>query len=115
MILRTAMLSVMVICTTSLAMAEEVLYCVETDVAGFAWDNQGHVTHRTFDPARFTIKITSETERIITQTTGDTAGSSNQYECKPVFPIRIKSHVETSLAALNRGALIATQPSSERF
>jgi len=85
MILRIATLGAMVLCTTSLAMAEEVLYCVETDSAGFAWDNQGHAAQRTFTPTRFTIKITSPTERIITPMTGDIAGISDRYECKPVF------------------------------
>jgi len=84
MIVRTALLGAMVLCTTSLAMAEEVLYCVETDAAGFKWDNQGHATHTTFLPARYIIKITSQTERIITPMTGDVAGISDQYECKSV-------------------------------
>ena len=86
MILRTAILGAMVLGTASVAMADEVLYCVETDVTGFAWDNQRHVTRRGFNPpARYTIKITSPTERTITPMTGDIAGISDRYECKPVF------------------------------
>ena len=43
MILRTAILSAMVLCTASLAMADEVLYCTDTAVTGFYWDNSGNV------------------------------------------------------------------------
>jgi hypothetical protein len=85
MIVRIAILGAMVVCTASLAMAEEVLYCVETDAAGFKWDNQGHATQRSFTLDRFTVKITSETERIITPMAGDIAGKADQYECKPVL------------------------------
>jgi hypothetical protein len=86
MILRTAISSAVALCFAgSLAMADEVLYCVETDATGFRWDNQGHATHAAFNPVRFTVKITSETERIITPMTGDIAGFSDRYECKPVL------------------------------
>jgi hypothetical protein len=86
MILRAAICSVVSLCfTASLAMADEVLYCVETNVAGFIWDNQGDATQTAFNPKRYTIKIASETERTIAPTTGGTAGKADQYECKPVF------------------------------
>jgi hypothetical protein len=86
MILRTAILSAIALSfTASLALADEVLYCVENDAAGFKWDNQGHAAPTSFNPARFTIKITSETERVIARMTGDTAGKAVQYECQPVF------------------------------
>jgi hypothetical protein len=64
------------------ANAEEVLYCVDTDQTGFAWRN-GQAKHGRFKTDRYTVKVVSETERVITRMEGDTAGGSFRYLCKP--------------------------------
>jgi hypothetical protein len=66
-------------------LAEEVLHCVDTDVVGFEWDKRNAASVRKARPDHWTIKVVSETERVITRTTGDTAGSSHVYKCKRPF------------------------------
>jgi hypothetical protein len=63
-------------------LAEEVLYCVDTDVVGFKWDEVKQVRQTVFNPERHTIKIVSQTERVITRTHGDAAGNSHTYRCE---------------------------------
>jgi len=63
-------------------MAEDVLYCTDTEVVGFGWDKAGKVSRGKFDTTRFTIKVVSSTERIIAQMEGDTAGSQSKYGCR---------------------------------
>jgi hypothetical protein len=60
-------------------LAEEVLYCVDTEMVGFAWDKAGQARQARFKPDRFTVKLVSDTERIITRMVGHTAGSSRTY------------------------------------
>jgi len=61
---------------------EEVLYCTETDSTGFKWDKGSSEGKRqSFVPFRFTVKIISETTRVITPTTGATAGNTRRYTC----------------------------------
>src|SRR5262249_41120617 len=67
------------ICTASLALAEDVLYCVDTDLTGFKWDNKGSVRTANFVAQRYTVKVVSDTERLITRMLGDTAGSTDRY------------------------------------
>jgi hypothetical protein len=81
MILRTAILGAMVLCGASLAMAEEVLYCTDTDATGFRWDHAGKATSVRFNPARYTVKVISGTERSIAEMTGDGAGEALTYTC----------------------------------
>src|SRR6516225_4454760 len=81
MILRTAMLGAMVLCSASLAMADEVLYCTDTDGIGFKWDNTGKVSSGKFNQDRFTVKVISDTQRVIARMVGDTAGTSSLYTC----------------------------------
>jgi hypothetical protein len=45
------------------ALAEEVLYCTDTDANGFMWDAEGNGERTGFQPQRFTVKVISETER----------------------------------------------------
>jgi hypothetical protein len=82
MILRTAIVSAMALSfTASLVLADEVLYCVDTDATGFVWDNHGKGTRRDFKFERFTVKITSDTGRLIARMVGDTAGSTERLRC----------------------------------
>ena len=72
---RTLPLMIILLClTASPVLAEEVLYCTDTEVVGFRWDKAGKVSAGKFDTARFTIKVVSSTERTIAQMVGDTAG-----------------------------------------
>jgi hypothetical protein len=48
------------------ALAEEVLYCVDTAVTGFKWNERGEASTAKFSPGRFTIKIVSDEKRIVT-------------------------------------------------
>jgi hypothetical protein len=47
-----------------------VLYCVDTDATGFVWEH-GKVLQRLFYQERFTVKVLSDTKRIIMR--GETA------------------------------------------
>ena len=68
------------------AMAQQVLYCVDTEAVGFKWDKDGKARQRPFAEDRFTVKIVSDKERVIIRMTGDTAGTSEHYTCKPTRP-----------------------------
>jgi hypothetical protein len=67
--------------TASPVLAEEVLYCTDTAVVGFVWNDRGEAKSSSFDEQRNTIEVVSETERVITRMTGDIAGSTRKYEC----------------------------------
>jgi len=67
--------------TCSSALADEVLYCVDTAATGFVWKN-GKATPTPLDPERFTVKVISDHERTITQTVGDIAGLVWEYVCR---------------------------------
>jgi len=69
-------------CAASPVLAEEMLYCTDTEVIGFKWDSRGVASSSTFAPERYTIKVASDTERFITRTVGDTAGVAFRYECE---------------------------------
>jgi len=76
---------ILVLCfVASPVLAEEVLYCTDTAATGFAWQN-GQASPSLFNPERFTIKVTSDTERVITRMVGDTAGRSLRYRCRHAF------------------------------
>ena len=88
--------------TASPVVAEEVLYCVDTAVTGFEWDKDGNAKSSKFNPERHTVKVVSDTERLIARMQGDTAGTANEYECEqyktdevvvmcqdPVFPLAV--------------------------
>ena len=64
------------------ALAQQVLHCVDTQVIGFKWDDpNGKASSRAFQEERATIKIVSDTYRIITRMQGDIAGSQFDYQC----------------------------------
>jgi hypothetical protein len=56
------------------------------EVTGFKWDKNRNAFTTKFSPQRFTVKVVSETERFITQTTGDAVGFTDHYECRPSAP-----------------------------
>jgi hypothetical protein len=83
------MLSAMALCfTASLAMADEVMYCADTGVVGFRWDDTGKVDIGKFPQDRYTVKVISNTERVITQMTGDTAGNGHPYTCRALGVVK---------------------------
>jgi hypothetical protein len=47
-------------------LAEEVLDCTDTAVVGFKWDNKGVASPIGFEPNRYTIKVVSDSKRLIT-------------------------------------------------
>jgi len=82
MILRTAIISAIALwLSASLLLADEILYCTDTAVTGFKWDNAGNADLVKFDAFRFTVKVISDTRRAITRTVGDNAGISRSYTC----------------------------------
>jgi hypothetical protein len=80
-------LCAMALCVSmaSPALAEEVLYCTDTDMVGFRWDQSGQASTSKFDPERFTVKIVSDTDRVVTQMVGEVAGPSQAVKCRRSF------------------------------
>ena len=68
------------------ALAQQVLYCVDTQAVGFVWDKTGQVRQVPFKEDRFTVNVLSDTHRSITRTTGDSAGWKKLYACKASWP-----------------------------
>jgi hypothetical protein len=68
--------------TASLTMADEVLYCTDTAVVGFKWDETtGKAADgNKFDEHRYTVKVISDTVRFIAFMTGDATGHSLWYK-----------------------------------
>src|SRR6478672_10313852 len=76
--------------TVAPALAEQVLYCVDTDAVGFFWNTDTSQARRMpFKVDRYTVKVLSETARIMTRMVGDTAGRQEVYTCKLFAPGRI--------------------------
>jgi len=105
---------------SSPALAEEVLYCTDTDATGFRFEKNMNAKARPlqFIPSRFTVKIISETERII----NDGDGPPNRYMC--FKRVDILSCVETdgvAFAPFNFGpkgytrAKLLSKPLNELF
>lgn len=47
-------------------LADEVLYCTDTDATGFGWDKNGNATPpRRFKLERFTISVKSDDQRVL--------------------------------------------------
>jgi hypothetical protein len=65
-------------------MAQQVLYCVDTDTTGFVWDKEGKARRNTFALERYTVKVLSDSKRLITRT-GDPRGDA-EYTCKQPYP-----------------------------
>jgi hypothetical protein len=68
--------------SASPAMAQQVLYCVDTQAVGFIWDKPDQARPAAFKEERYTVKVLSETDRIITRMVGDTAGQQEMYTCR---------------------------------
>ena len=87
MMLRHCIFGVMALCfTVSPLLADEVLYCTDTDATGFKWDKNGAVSPRHFVEERFTVKIVSDSLRLITPSAGDAAGMSLELSCARPLP-----------------------------
>jgi hypothetical protein len=67
------------------ALADEVLYCTDTDVAGFAWDKNGGASIHRFNAKRYTVKLEPATDyglkqvRVITRSD---EGRPERYKCE---------------------------------
>ena len=70
------------ICAASPVLAEEMLYCTDTAASGYVWDNRGEAKPMELPPQRYTIKMVSGTERLITQIAGGPSPKQVQYECQ---------------------------------
>lgn len=71
-------ISALVFCLflASPAWAEEILYCSDTDKNGYFWDKDGNAKRTGFNPKRFTVKVISETKRVISED-----GYESEYTC----------------------------------
>jgi hypothetical protein len=51
--------------------------------SSFKWDKSGDVSPALigFAPDRYTVKVISDDERVITRMVGDTAGKARSYKC----------------------------------
>jgi hypothetical protein len=66
------------------------LYCTDTAVTGFKWEKAEEGRSANFKPARFTMRIETESERQIFQTSeGDFAGLHQTYTCKKVSESKV--------------------------
>jgi len=84
MTLRPGIIGMWALCFMATSvLADEVLYCTDTAASGFQWGKNRAASPRqgSFNEERFTIKVVTETERIITRMVDDTAESSSKYEC----------------------------------
>ncbi|MFZ0423965.1 MAG: hypothetical protein WAL80_13905 [Xanthobacteraceae bacterium] len=83
MALRSILFGIIAWCfTLSAACAEEVVYCIDTDATGFKWDEHGQAAPQQFARDRYTIRILSDTDRIISRMDGDRAGVGYRYVCR---------------------------------
>jgi len=86
--MRAALLVAALVALAGSALAEErVLYCTETDSAGFKWEEgqtEGRVTR--FIANRYIVRVLSETTRVITPTTGPEKGSPDGLTCSTPLP-----------------------------
>ena len=60
---------------------------MDTEAVGLVWDKTGRTRRAGFTKERHTVKVLSDTARIVTQMSGDTAGVPQQYTCKPTLPL----------------------------
>jgi hypothetical protein len=63
-------------------LAHEVLYCVDAESIGFKWETRDRGAVSKFLAERYTIKVLSDTERVITWMLGDTAVQADRYFCR---------------------------------
>jgi hypothetical protein len=70
MTFRQCIFGMMSLCfTASSVLAEEVLYCTDTSLTGFVWKN-GAISTTNFNPEHFTIKVLSDTKRVVGEKVG---------------------------------------------
>jgi hypothetical protein len=94
MTLRAGMCVLALCFTATPLLADEVLYCTDTDATGFKWDKNGAAAHLMFVEERFTVKIISEDQRLITPSIGDTAGRGEGYQCSRPLPHALSDRIE---------------------
>jgi hypothetical protein len=110
--------------TASPVVAEEVLNCVDTAGIGFEWGKNGDAKLSKFKSERHTVKVVSDIKRLIARMQGDTAGTTNEYECEQyktdqevvmcqdsVFPLEVWSFYRD---AYTRAFLFGGPPASGR-
>jgi hypothetical protein len=69
------------------ASAEQILYCTDTAGTGFTWfGNNQQGRQGKFVEERYTVKVLSESERMITRMVGDTAGVVERTTCHQPYP-----------------------------
>jgi hypothetical protein len=61
---------------------EKVLYCTDTTALGIKWDDTGNASPARFLSNRYSIKIISSSERVITELAGGSADVPERFECK---------------------------------
>jgi hypothetical protein len=84
--------------TASSVLADEVLYCTDTDATGFEWDAKGNVSQRSFVLERFTVTVTSDTERVITPRIGGSAGTALWFGCTHPLPSMLADRIVCDVA-----------------
>jgi hypothetical protein len=90
-------ITIMLFFSASQVLAEEMLYCADTAIVGFMWDRKGEAKSTEFNPERHTVKVVSDSERLITRMQGGPTGAKadqfkctqddNQVRCQAVLPI----------------------------
>ena len=63
--MRIAAIAIVDLCMAAPVSAEGVLYRTDTDGNGFSWDKQGKAQRTGYTPERITVKVISETKRMI--------------------------------------------------
>jgi hypothetical protein len=68
--------------SASQLLAEELLYCADTAIVGFMWDRKGEAKSTEFNRERHSVKVVSDSERLITRIqAGPTGKNSDQFKC----------------------------------
>jgi hypothetical protein len=68
--------------SASQVLAEELLYCTDTAIVGFMWDKKGEAKSTEFNSERHTVKVLSDSERLITRMQGGPTGAKpDQFKC----------------------------------
>jgi hypothetical protein len=101
-----------VLLTAAPALADEVLYCVDTDSGGFAWDKSGVASLRKFTTTRYTVKLEPATEhgdqvRVITRTIGGVPGGPTRYMCAANLLGAVDAQV---IPQMSKSPLVCNEP-----
>jgi hypothetical protein len=78
--------AVLFLASDALAAEPPVLSCTDAAATGFKWQKSSKEPDAVrFEPDRFTVRIISDEERVITRTIGDTAGEPLKFLCQRPF------------------------------